>query len=383
VTADVEFYLGLMMKSKKILILTSYMSGNGGIERVTQRMNDLLADEKGVDLTVVSLSGGDKNIGEDNKKPGFHRGKEEWLEPLKAYRFPFGFSSRLVNFFIHITYMFFFLLFRRFDYVICTGPAQALYLSKFKRFFRFRFEIFAWPHFSLTSGFGDFRLCKHADYCLGISKEICQQLEEIGVPKDRIILFPNPFERQPLVKPKTPNSGESHFVYIGRLIFEGQKRVKDIIDASLLVSGNFKVHLIGAGADYDIINDYVKTNGADEKIVIHEGWHANPWGVVERPDVLLLSSSFEGLPTVLGEAMSRGIVCISSDCKTGPRDFITDRENGYLYPVGDTAALAASMQLIVNGECAFEPAKISAAMEFYYTDSYIERFNRIFLNNSL
>jgi len=371
-------FIGLKMKRKKILILTSYMSGHGGIERVTQRMNDLISKEDVMDLTVVSLSGGDKNIGEDNKKSGFYRGKEEWLTPLKSHRFPFGFSSRLVNFFIHIAYMTTFLLFNRFDYVICTGPAQAFYLRKLKRVFRFRFDIYAWPHFSLTSSFGDFRLCKHADYCLGISREICEQLEGIGVPKDRIIFFPNPFERQTLIGEKDSKSDETNFVYIGRLIFEGQKRLKDIIDASLLVSGNFKVHFIGAGADYEIISNYVDEKHAGDRIEIHEGWHADPWGVVKRPDALLLSSAFEGLPTVLGEAMSRGIVCISSDCKTGPRDFITDRQNGFLYPVEDTAALASLMQLIVDGECNFVPLEISQTMNFYYTDNYIKRFNEIF-----
>ncbi|CAI1008002.1 Probable poly(glycerol-phosphate) alpha-glucosyltransferase [Serratia entomophila] len=366
------------MKNKRILVVTSYMSGNGGVERVIQRMNDLVSNDKDIDLTVVSLSSGEKNIGEHNKKMGFYRGKEEWLRPLKAYRFPFSSGSRLVNFFFHAAYMACFLLANKFDYVICTGPAQALYLSKLRKIFKFKFEIYAWPHFSLTSNYGDFSLCKNADYCLGISKEICSQLEGVGIEKEKIILFPNPFERQPIVNEMYSNGEEHHFVYIGRLIFEGQKRIKDIIDASALVSGNFKVHLIGDGADCEVIDDYIAQKGLTDVVIVHRGWHSNPWGIVERPDALLLSSAFEGLPTVLGEAMSRGIICISSDCKTGPRDFITDKENGFLFPVGDITAFAGLMQKIVDKEYKFDPATVSQSMDFYYTDSYLKRFNALF-----
>lgn len=371
------------MERKKLLIVTSYMSGNGGVERIIQRVNSLVEEREDMELTVVSLSGGDKNIGENNKKIGFHRGKEDWLSTMKAHRFPFSVGSRLVNFSLHVTYMAYFLIRNHFDYVICTGPAQALYLSKLRKIFKLKFRIYAWPHFSLTSNFGDFTLCKNADYCLGISREICSQLGEIGVAEDRIIYFPNPFERQEIIKKEKHIEDDVDFVYVGRLIFEGQKRIKDIIDASLHVKGHFKVHLIGDGADGQIIRDYVEKHNLTETVKIHQGWHDNPWSVVKEPDALLLSSAFEGLPTVLGEAMSRGVFCISSDCKTGPRDFIDDGENGFIFPVGDVATLSSIMQKVVNKEYGFDPQVVSKNMEFFYADNYNKRFEAIFGGSAL
>lgn len=371
------------MERKNMLIVTSYISGKGGIEKIIQRMNALVGEKKNMEVTVVSLTGGDKNIGENNKKMGFHRGVEDWLSAMNAYRFPFSFGSRLVNFIFHVAYMACFLIKNHFDYVICTGPAQALYLKKLRRIFKFKFKIFAWPHFSLTSSYGNFSLCKNADYCLGISKEICSQLEVSGVEKDRIIYFPNPFERENLVIRDRSSKGIVNFVYIGRLIFEGQKRIKDILDACLHVHGNFRVHLIGDGADVNIIKDYIEINKISDFVTVHQGWHVNPWGLVEQPDALLLSSAFEGLPTVLGEAMSRGIFCISSDCKTGPRDFIDDQKNGFIFPVGDVLALSSIMQKVVSRECKFEPVEISKSIEFLYTENYIKRFNAIFDGSEL
>lgn len=46
--------------------------------------------------------------------------------------------------------------------------------------------------------------------------------------------------------------------------------------------------------------------------------------------------------------MALGMPCISTDCNTGPRDFITDRENGLLVPCNDAAMLAEAMETYIR-----------------------------------
>ncbi len=64
--------------------------------------------------------------------------------------------------------------------------------------------------------------------------------------------------------------------------------------------------------------------------------------------IYALSSKYEGMPLVLLEAMACGLPLVSFACKCGPRDIITDGEDGFLIKEGDLDDFADKLSLLIE-----------------------------------
>ena len=82
-----------------------------------------------------------------------------------------------------------------------------------------------------------------------------------------------------------------------------------------------------------------------EREIILLGNVKNPYPWIKKAKILVHSSRFEGLPTVLLEGLILDKIVISSDCPTGPREILENGEIGYLYNVRDYKKLG---ELIVQ-----------------------------------
>lgn len=82
---------------------------------------------------------------------------------------------------------------------------------------------------------------------------------------------------------------------------------------------------------------------------------------------LVLSSRYEGLPMVLLEAQAAGLPIVAFACKCGPRDVITNGEDGLLIPEGDIAGLAAGMKRLIDDEAL---RKKMGAAAFRHSDRF-------------
>jgi len=78
------------------------------------------------------------------------------------------------------------------------------------------------------------------------------------------------------------------------------------------------------------------------------GFVGNPYAYMARAAVVALSSRFEGLPTVLLEALALGKPVVSTDCPAGPREILENGKYGPLVRVGDPEALAAALASVLE-----------------------------------
>lgn len=80
-----------------------------------------------------------------------------------------------------------------------------------------------------------------------------------------------------------------------------------------------------------------------EASVFMPGFVKNISPYYQQADLHVLSSTGEGLPTVIIEALAVGTPVVSTDCPSGPREILCDGQFGRLVPVGDVGALATAM----------------------------------------
>lgn len=100
--------------------------------------------------------------------------------------------------------------------------------------------------------------------------------------------------------------------------------------------------ILGEGECRPALEAQVKQLGIDGSVFM-PGFVKDLAPYYQRADVHVLSSTGEGLPTVIIEALAAGTPVVSTDCPSGPREILCDGKYGRLVPVGDAEALAAAM----------------------------------------
>ena len=163
-------------------------------------------------------------------------------------------------------------------------------------------------------------------------------------------------------------------VSVGRL--RKQKDVATLLRAiATLKETRPEVRLIvvGKGPKREQLESLAASLGIRDSVSF-EGYVENPYAYMHSSSVFALSSRYEGLPTVLIEALACGSSIVSTDCPHGPREVLVDGEYGWLTPVGDHEALAATINDALENPT--PAAKSRERAEDFSMDAGADRYER-------
>jgi glycosyltransferase involved in cell wall biosynthesis len=100
-----------------------------------------------------------------------------------------------------------------------------------------------------------------------------------------------------------------------------------------------RLMILGEGDERAALTALAAELGVADNVAL-PGFRENATAYMAAAAVFVLSSAWEGLPTVLIEALAAGTRVVSTDCPSGPREILQDGRLGALVPVGDAQALA-------------------------------------------
>ncbi|BAU62811.1 Glycosyl transferase, group 1 [Stanieria sp. NIES-3757] len=185
-----------------------------------------------------------------------------------------------------------------------------------------------------------------------VSQGVADDLIKLGLPPQLIKVIHNPVFTPEIAQKVNESVNHPWFapdqppviVGVGRL--DKQKDFPTLIRALALVRQQIPARLmiLGEGSDRLSLEALIKQLNLTEAVAL-PGFVDNPYAYMAKAKVFVLSSLYEGLPTVLIEAMAGGTSVVATNCPSGPWEILAGGKYGKLVEIGDVEGIA---QAIIN-----------------------------------
>ena len=192
------------------------------------------------------------------------------------------------------------------------------------------------------------RLYRRADKIVCASHGLAREMKEgFGIQEESLKVIHNFYEYNEIQRLASQGVQDADWIEnstviisCGRLHF--CKEYKGLIRVMSGVRKEIECSLVlcGEGSQLQELVQYAKGLGltvsediAEQADVVFAGYQANPFSIISKANLFVLSSSWEGFPNALAEAMICGTSVISTDCPTGPSEILDKPTEVLNYPI--------------------------------------------------
>lgn len=319
---------------KRIAIIVPSLRG-GGLERVAVALANLFSKHYDCHIIIITLK----------KEIPFYELREKVcvIQP-----------SRNINIkFLKILYLFLWVIMQfnkqKLDAVLSFGESYNSFVIATSMLFKHKTIVSnrASPLTSLNGirGFLNPMFYPMADSIILQTKGAYEILKS-KYKGSKLTVIPNPVRLFP-----HPMSDPSSKTIINVGYFGGKKNQDLLIEifADLWDRVGWKLHFIGEGPKRHYSEEIAKKLKV-EKSTVFFGERKNIESYLSQSSIFAFTSTSEGFPNALAEAMAAGLAVISFNCISGPSDLIDDGENGFLIPVGNKKLFQIRLQELIKDE---------------------------------
>ena len=177
----------------------------------------------------------------------------------------------------------------------------------------------------------------------------------------RGVIIPNPLYLEEMPPSNTALNHSHSIVTAGRL--NVQKNHSLLLEAFALVyeqHPEYSLTIYGEGEERVSLEEQRKRLGL-EGSVFFPGSEKDLFAKLQKTELFVLSSNYEGMPNALIEAMAMGLPCITTDYSEGRGTVVTTTVNGLVVPRNHVQALSDAMLWCIEHPADSEQLGLEAA----------------------
>lgn len=336
---------------KKICIITSSL-GKGGAEKSSAVLSILL-DNLGYEVHVISVL---------NFIDYDYKGTLLNLGALKSK--DDSFFGKLNRFWVFFNY----LRTQKFDFIIDSRSRPSLFKQLIinKLLYVNEKVIFIVHSAFLKNYIPDNKFMAKYLYCnalkfVTVSKAIKSKLTKKYHFENVKVIHNAVDESQISAQTESLLLPENFMLFFGRIEDE-VKNLTLLIESykrSELIDNKIKLVILGDGKDKLKLEQKVQATNLTEHIVFLP-YAKNPYPIVSKAMCTVLTSHYEGFPTMLVESLAFGTPVISVNCESGPSEIIIDKHNGLLVENNNPDVFAEAMNRFISDQELYTHCKNNA-----------------------
>ncbi|APS57980.1 glycosyltransferase [Piscirickettsia salmonis] len=105
----------------------------------------------------------------------------------------------------------------------------------------------------------------------------------------------------------------------------------------------------------DELTALIKQYHLSDRVIV-TGFQRNPYPWFKQSELTVLSSDWEGLPSVIIESLAIGTPVVSTDCPSGPKEILTNELSQWLTPIRDPEQLVQKIIQALTSNIKIKPS---------------------------